>query len=84
MMKEYIKTEFNSDDDLPLYKTLNLVMVVRTPFMKATNITHKFFQMNVYSNQLKNSNKQFFWLYNMLRFDKTKVAKKKLHDAKNQ
>ena len=40
-----MKIKFNSDDDLLLNKTLklyNMVIVVRSVSMKATNITHKF------------------------------------------
>ena len=43
--KKYIKIKFNSDDDLPLNKTLkdgNIVVVVRLFFMKATNFTYQF------------------------------------------
>ena len=44
--KKYMKIKFNSDDDLPLKKTLelyNLEIVVRSVFHKETNITNKFF-----------------------------------------
>ena len=41
-----MKVKFNLDDDLRLNKTLqiyNMVLVVLFIFMKATNITRKFF-----------------------------------------
>ena len=42
-----MKIKFNSDDDLPLSKTLeldiNMVIAVRPAFMTATNIIRKIF-----------------------------------------
>ena len=49
--EKYIKIKFNSDRDLPLNKTLKLynrVIVVRSVFMKATDVTRKFSWKNVY------------------------------------
>ena len=40
-----MKTKFNLDDELPLYKTIEIptmVIVVSAIFMKITNIIHKF------------------------------------------
>ena len=40
-----MKIKFNSDDDLPLHKTLrlhNLTIIVRYVFEKDVNIIHKF------------------------------------------
>ena len=48
--EKYIKIKFNSDSDLPLNKTLKLynrVIVVRSVFMKATDVTRKFSWKNV-------------------------------------
>ena len=48
--EKYIKIKFNSDSDLPLNKTLklyNMVIVVRSVFMKATDVTRKFSCKNV-------------------------------------
>ena len=45
-----MKIKFDSDDELPLNKTIDIhsmIIVVRLFFMKVTNIIHKFFQMNV-------------------------------------
>ena len=41
-----MKTKFNSDDDLPLKKTLklyNMVIVVNSVFLDSSNTIHKFF-----------------------------------------
>ena len=43
--------EFESDDDLPLGKILNIpvcAIIVKTVFKKMTNIIHKFIYMNVF------------------------------------
>ena len=43
--EKYMKMKFNSNDDSPLKKTLehhNMILIVRSVFMKAANITHKF------------------------------------------
>ena len=43
--KKCMKTKFDSDDNLPLNKTIenyNLTIAVRAFFMKITNVTHKF------------------------------------------
>ena len=45
MMKKYMKIKFNSDDKLPLNKTVQIptiTIVVRAIFSKITNIIHKF------------------------------------------
>ena len=41
-----MKTKFNSDDELPLNKTIemsSMIIVVRAVFMKITNTIHNFF-----------------------------------------
>ena len=48
-----MKIKFNSDDELPLNKTIkiyNVTIVVRAIFMKIANIIHKFSQMNICIN----------------------------------
>ena len=43
--EKYMKTKFNLDDELPLYKTIEIpamVIVVSAIFVKITNIIHKF------------------------------------------
>ena len=48
--EKYMKIKFNSDDDLPLKKALqlcNVIVVVRSVFLMTTNAIHKFFLMNV-------------------------------------
>ena len=48
-----MKIKFNSDDELPLNKTieiLSMIIVVRAVFHEITNIIHKLFDMNVYIN----------------------------------
>ena len=43
--EKYMKIKFNSDDELPLNKTIeipNLIIVVRAAFHEITNIIHKF------------------------------------------
>ena len=47
--KDFKKIRFESDNDLPLSKTLNIVdmiMVVKSALEKKANIIHKFFYMN--------------------------------------
>ena len=51
-----MKIKFNSDDDFPLSKIIeirSMIIVVRAVFMKITNITQKFSQENVYINYEK-------------------------------
>ena len=51
--EKYMKMKFNSNDDSALKKTLehhNMILVVRSVFMKAANITRKFCQRNVCIN----------------------------------
>ena len=48
-----MKIKFNSDDELPLSKMIeipSIIIVVRAIFMKITNIIHKFSQMNIFIN----------------------------------
>ena len=49
--EKYMKNKFNSDDELPLNKMIEIptkTMIVRAIFfLKITNIIHKYFQMNV-------------------------------------
>ena len=43
--EKYMKIKFNSDDDFPLSKIIeirSMIIVVRAVFMKITNITQKF------------------------------------------
>ena len=43
--EKYMKIKFNSDDELPLNKTIEIpgmTIVVRAFFMKITNIIHRF------------------------------------------
>ena len=51
--EKYMKIKFNSDDELPLNKTVEIpgmTIVVRAFFMKIKNIIHRFSQTNVYIN----------------------------------
>ena len=51
--EKYMKIKFNSDDELPLNKTIKIPtikIVVRAIFLKKTNIIHKFSYMNVCMN----------------------------------
>ena len=46
MIKKYMKIKFNSENKLPLNKTIeipSMIIAVRTVFMKITNIIHKSF-----------------------------------------
>ena len=43
--ERYVKVKFNSDDELPLNKTVEIpimIIVVRAVFMKITNFIHKY------------------------------------------
>ena len=43
--KRYVKIKFNSDDELPLNKTIeipSMIIVVRAVFMKIINFIHKY------------------------------------------
>ena len=43
--ERYVKIKFNSDDELPLNKTIeipSMIIVVRAVFMKITNFIHKY------------------------------------------
>ena len=47
--QKYTKIKFNSDDELPLNKTIeipSMAIVVRTVLMKIKNVIHKFSWMN--------------------------------------
>ena len=51
--KKTMKIKFNSDDELPLNKIIEIptmAIVVRDVSMKMINIIHNFFQMNVCMN----------------------------------
>ena len=53
--EKYMKIKFNSDDDLPLKKTLeldNIITVVTSVFYDNIKYYLQFFQMIVCSNQL--------------------------------
>ena len=45
--KKYLKIKFNSDDELPLNKSIeipNMTIVVKAVFYENNNIMHKFFR----------------------------------------
>ena len=51
--KDFMKIKFESDDDLPLSKTFNvldMIIVAASVLEKMVNIIHKFFYMNVSMN----------------------------------
>ena len=51
--KDFMKIKFESDDDLPLYKTFNILdmmIVVASALEKMVNIIHKFLYMNASMN----------------------------------
>ena len=76
----YAKLKFDSDDDLPLEETFtlhNVIIIIKSVFSKNKN--HYYYNMfleNVPINKLKNNC--------MLRFFKTKVAKKNITEQKCQ
>ena len=48
--KDFIKARFESNDDLPLGKILNIpvcIIVVKSVFQRDNNLIHKFYYMNV-------------------------------------
>ena len=50
--EKFIKTNFDSDNELRLNKTIEIAVMVKVVrAMKITNIMHKFSQMNVYKIQ---------------------------------
>ena len=54
--KDFIKIKFESNDDLPLGKILNIpvcIIIVRSVFKEMVNIIHKFCYMNVCVNMKK-------------------------------
>ena len=49
--KDFMKIKFESDDDLPISKIINIsvfVIIVKGVLKKTVNITHKFYYTNVF------------------------------------
>ena len=54
--KDFMKIKFESDDDLPLGKILNIpvcVIIIRGVFEKLVNITQKFYYTNLFMSMKK-------------------------------
>ena len=83
----YAKIKINSDDDLPLKKTLTehiLVMLMKFLTKIKITTTIMYSQKIFHINELENNGNKFFGIKIMLNFGEAKVAREEFYGAENQ